>query len=244
MKTIKSFVVSVSLFLAVGSVQAESVTVSSYVTNKYLAFGTGSVLSNDAAVQSDAFMSFNNGFYAGLWSSRSLSGSWNDGSLGNELDYAIGWKGSVANEVTMNIGSCYFDEPRALTLGVGDILKTYMSVTKDCKLGSVTLGYENYLTMPGSGFHGGNLVTLGVSRSLSVSDGKFGLRASVIGVYDFGTLGTRSGFIARGTVGVDWNASKRLTVNVLGVNWFVPLTAHDKRVTNAMFTTGITFKAK
>ena len=244
MKTIKSLVVSVSLFLVALSVQAESVTVSSYVTDKYLGFSTGNVLSDNAAVQTEAFIGFDSGLYLDFFHSRSLSGRWNDGSLANELDYCLGWSGKIGKGLSLNVGGSYFDESKTLTLGSGDIVKSWINVSKESKLATVSLGYENFTTMPNSGFHGGNMVTLGISRSLTVCEGKIRLKASALGVYDFGTLGSRQGLIARGTVGVDWNASKRVTVNVLGVNWFVPITPHDKRVTNAMFTTGITFKAK
>src|SRR4051812_47181458 len=99
-----------------------SVIVGTSVTSKYLAPGTGSTLSKDPAVQSDVFVAFPNGAYVDLWNSRSLRGSWDDGSFGNELDYGIGWKGKVAEGVSLNTMAAYFDEPKALHLGKGDIL--------------------------------------------------------------------------------------------------------------------------
>lgn len=219
-----------------------SITMSSYAANKYLAFGTGSVLTKDSVAQTDLFVSFKSGLYVDLWNSRSLTGKWNDGSFGNEVDYGAGWKGSVAKSLILNVGVTYFDEPRAFTLGAGDILYPHAFLTKEFRLLSVTVGYEDYIAMPGSGFKGGSLVSLGASWSRSF--GKASLHASFTGVYDTGTIGTSHGFIARGCAGADWSQNDRLTLNVLGVNWFVPVTPHDKRVSNAMVFTGLTFKIK
>lgn len=236
-----------ALFASKVSAQGQSgpsVTVGTSVTDKYLAAGTGSMLSRDPAVQSDLFVMFHNGVYVDLWNSRSLRGSWDNGSFGNEVDYAVGWKGKVAEDVSLNAMVCYFDEPKAFSLGKGDILYTKAFLTKSFKPLSVALGYENYVVIPGSGFRGGNLVSLGASQGWSVREGKVALRASAAAVYDFGTLGTDRGIILRGTVGVDWKTTKSLTVNLIGVNWFVPVTAHDKRSTDVAFSTGVTWNIK
>ena len=222
--------------------QWPSVTVSSLVADKYIAFGTGSLLSKDPAVQSDVNISFKNGLYIDLWNSRSLKGSWNDDSFGNEVDYQVGWRGAVATNLSLDIGVTYFDEPKAFTFGAGDILYTHAFLTKDFKYLSATMGYENYTAMPDSGFNGGNLLSLGVSKHGSFCKDKISLHASVTGVYDTGTIGTRSGLIFRGGAGADWNISKRLTLNVLGVNWYAPLTPHDKRVAQVVFSSGFTLR--
>ncbi|HEY0907770.1 MAG TPA: hypothetical protein VGE35_00290 [Candidatus Paceibacterota bacterium] len=221
-----------------------SVTVGTLITNKYLASGTGSTLSRDPALQSDLFVMFPNGFYVDLWNSRSLRGSWDDGSLGNEVDYSVGWKGAVAEGASLNVATSYFDEPRAFDLGKGDILYTRAFLTKGFKLLPVTIGYENYVAMPSSGFRGGSLVSLGSGKSWSGIESKISARVSAAAVYDFGTLGTSSGVIFRGGAGIDWKASKRLTVNLIGANWFVPVTPRDKRSSDVAFSTGVTWSVK
>lgn len=222
--------------------QWPSVTASSMVTSKYLGFGTGNVLSKDPAVQSDLFISWKNGLYLDLWNSRGLKGTWNDSSLGNEVDYKIGWKGQVAEKLTLNVAVTYFDEPSVGTFGAGDILYTYAYLTKEFKHLSVTAGYENFTTMPESGFHGGNLFNLGVSKSQSLCKDRLNLQASAALVYDTGTLGSHEGLIARGNVAANWNITKRLTFNVIGVNWYAPITAHDKRTADTVLYSGLTFK--
>jgi len=234
------------LFLSLTAQAQESqwpnVTISSLVANKYIAFGTGSLLSKDPVVQSDANILFKNGLYIDLWNSRSLVGSWDDGSFGNEVDYQVGWRGAVATNLSFDIGVTYFDEPKAFTFGPGDILYSHAFLTRGFKHLSVTAGYENYTAMPGSGFRGGNLLSLGVSKHQSFCKDKVGLHASVTGVYDTGTIGTHPGFILRGGAGADWNITKKLTLNVLGVNWYVPLTPHDKRVADVVFSCGFTLR--
>lgn len=240
-------ITAAALFTSKASAQGSSgpsVTVGTSVTDKYLASGTGSTLSKDPAVQSDLFVMFPSGAYVDLWNSRSLRGSWDDGSFGNEVDYSVGWKGKMAEGVSLNAMLSYFDEPKAFSLGKGDILYSKAFLTKSFKPLSVTLGYENYVVMPGSGFHGGNLVSLGTSKGWSVCEDKVALHASAAAVYDFGTLGTSQGVILRGSIGADWKATKSLTVNLIGVNWFIPITPHDKRSTDAAFSMGVTWNIK
>ncbi len=249
MKTSTLSVITVTLLLLGAHIQAEesvwpSVTVSSLVANQYLGFGTGNSLSKDPALQTDLLFSFKNGLYVDLWNSRSLNGSWNDGNLGNEVDYGVGWKGDIAPHLNLNVGITYFDEPKALTFGAGDIIYPHIFLTRDFKWLSVIAGYENYTTMPGSGFKGGNLFSLGISKYQLFCKDRIAVHASVAGVYDMGTLGSSEGFILRGNVGSDWNMTKRLTFNVLGVNWYTPITAHDRRVTDAVVYSGLTLRLR
>jgi hypothetical protein len=248
MKSINTLVILIAVILSSSFiVRAQgdwcpTITISSLVADKYIAFGTGSVLSKDPVAQSDVNILFKNGLYLDLWNSRSLKGSWNDGSFGNEVDYQVGWRHEVAPNWSLDIGETCFDEPKAFTIGAGDILYTHAFLTRDFKHLSVTAGYENYVTLPGSGYQGGNLISLGMSKSLSLCDGKIGLHASAVGVYDTGTLGTKSGFITRSGAGADWNIAKHFTLNVLGVSWYVPVTPHDKRTADAAIYTGFTLR--
>lgn len=215
-----------------------NVTLSSLVANKYLQPGTGDVLHNRPVIQTDLLLSFKNGLYLDLWNSRSLQGKWNDGNLGNEIDYGLGWDG-VVKGLAAHIGFSYYDEPKAFTLGSGDIFYTELRLGKELKWLSVTAGYQNYATMPDSGFQGGHLISIGASRAQSLYGDKVVFNASFAGVYDTGTLGTLAGFMLRGNAGVNWNISKCFTFNVVSVNYYVPLT---RRATDAMVMSGLTFR--
>lgn len=245
-RTLKMSVIIVTLFLSAAvrlCAEAEtnkwpSITLSSAVANKYLQPGTGDTVHNRPVVQTDLLVTFKNGLYLDLWNSRSLQGKWDDGSLGNEVDYGLGWDGTVEG-LTAHIGFVYYDEPKAFTLGAGDIFYTELRLGKEFKWLSVTAGYQSYTTMPDSGFQGGHLVSLGVSRTQSLYGDKVSLNASFAGVYDTGTLGTLAGFMFRGNAGINWNINKHFTLNAVSVNYYVPLT---RRLADAMVMSGLTYR--
>lgn len=237
----KHIVSLVTALLVLNRIEAEenqpkpvSITLSSVVANKYLFSGTGGVLSEDPVVQTDLFFSHKSGVYLDLWASRSLKGKWDDGSLGNEVDLGIGWNGTIKG-LTAHIGVTYFDEPKAFTLGAGDIIYSHARLGKDFKHLSLTLGYENLVTMPESGFQGGNLFSLTASKSIPFWKDLMNVSASLAGVYDTGTLGSNTGFFLRGSAGVNWNITKRLTANLVSVNYFI------RRKSDAMVSTGLTW---
>ena len=238
--------VIVLLFLSVG-VQAQenhspTVSVSSYVANRYLGFGTGSVFSKDPVAQSDVLVSFSDGVYVDLWDSRSLKGKWNSGSLGDEINYGIGWKGFLAPGLSLNASTMYFDMPKVFSFGTGDFIYSRAFLTKDLKLLSIVAGYENYITRSKNGPLSRNLWSFGVSKRLSFNS--FSLRTSALMINDGGTAGTDHGFFMRGRIGLDRNMNEHSVLNIIGINWYKPLTIHDKRKPNAMVYTGITFNSK
>ncbi len=240
------FLALIASAVSITSVRAEekswpTITLSSYVANQYLGFETGNPLSSDPVIQSDIFVSFANGIYADLAVSRSLKGSWDDGSFGNEVDYAVGWKGQITENLSLKVGITYFDEPKALSLGRGDILHPVVYLTRSFTNFAVTAGYENFTPLPGSGFEGGHLFSMGVSTSKNFCQEKVGTHASALLVYDTGTIGSGRGFFWRGNLGLDWHANKHLTVNVFGMNWYVPMMS-DKRSTDAMIWSGVSYK--
>ena len=214
--------------------QPVSVTLSSVVANKYLFSASGLELSRDPVVQTDLYVNFRNGIYADLWASRSLKGKWDDGGLGNEIDYGIGWNGTIKG-LTAHIGVTYFDEPKSFAFGAGDILYSHVRIGNDFKHLSLTLGYENLTPLPDSGFQGGNIVSLTASKTFPLWNDKVTLPASLSAVYDSGTAGSERGLFIKGTAGVNWNATKQLTVNLLSVSYFI------REKSDAMFGTGVTW---
>lgn len=238
----KYIVTLITALLALNRTEAEennqpkpvSITLSSVVADKFLFSATGMELSGEPVVQTDLFFAHKSGVYIDLWASRSLKGKWDDGSLGNEVDYGVGWNGTIKGLIA-HIGVTYFDEPIAFTLGAGDILYSHARLGKDFKHLSLTLGYENLTTMPDSGFQGGHLFNFTASKSVSFWNDRLAVSASLAGVYDTGTLGSESGFLLRGTAGVNWNITKRLVANVVSVNYFI------RRKSDAMVSTGFTF---
>jgi hypothetical protein len=64
------------------------------VYNQYLAFGSAAVLHENPVSQASLRATFKNGIFVELWHSVSLDDFYGD-SLGNELDFILGWNGSI-----------------------------------------------------------------------------------------------------------------------------------------------------
>jgi hypothetical protein len=237
----------VSLFSAISIVASLSasptVIAKSMLVSKYLAFGSGSVLFDKPAVQTNLFVGFENGWSVDLWNSKSFT-KWNK-DFGSEVDYGIAWDGKIGDQLTANVGVIYFDEPKVFTLGAGDIVYSHASLTRVYGERKneirVTLGFENYVTMPHSGFQGGNLYSLGASRTYSLGE-KVSLTNSLTSVYDDGGFGFDSGWLLRGILSLDWKISERMTLALPQVSYYIPLTVHDSRKTDAVFSGGLAYR--
>ena len=216
-----------------------AVTLSSTFASKYLAFGSGAVLYDKPVLQSDLFVEFKNGLYVDLWHSTGFDDAWNN-NLGDEVDYGVGWNGSIKN-FSISLGCTYFDEPNVFTLGGDDILYTKAFISRQYKHVGVTVGYENYTTMPDSGFQGGNLYSAGFNKSIPLIKDRLTLNNSIAAVYDDGGFGYDDGFLLRGNIGLSLTVSKHLTLNVSSVNYYIPLSVHDARKTDAVVFVGFKY---
>ncbi len=216
-----------------------SVTLTTTAADKYLAFGNGIPLYENPVIQSDIFAIWKNGLYAVIWNSTGFDSKWNN-NLGDEVDYGVGWTHDFFG-LNLNIGSTYFDEPKVFTLGAGDILYNHARITKDFKHLSVFVGFENYITMPNSGFEGGNLVSLGATKALTFWNGHASFNNSLAIVYDDGIAGYDNGFLLRGTTGLGWNLTKRLVLNLPSINYYVPFTPDGRKI-DAVFMVSLSCK--
>lgn len=205
------------------------------LADRYLGLNGGQ-LSGDPVLQSYTKAEFDNGAYAKVCFSKSLKGSWNDGSLGNEVDYGIGWSGTVSGKVSLNVSATYWDEPRAGTFGKGDILYLKAVCTRSFKNFSVFTTHEQFVPMRGSGFRGGSLTGLGGSISRSFG-GTWSMHASATALYDIGTFGNKAGLLLRGNAGLDRTLTRRLTLNLIAVDWYAP----ERRAMRSMTYTGVTW---
>ncbi len=226
-----------------------SMTFQTAVANKYLAFGSGTVLYNKPVLHSYLNTSLNNGVYFDLWSSTPLTSGW-EKNYGTEVDLGLGWNGALSklgvtgtlSDIEMSIGTSYFDEPKLATIGAGDSLYSHFTITKKFKLLSVSAGYENYMTMPGTGIQGGNLYSIGFSKSRSIFNDRLNATTSLTAVYDDGGYGMDNGFLLRGFTEIDWNITKRLTLVLPQLFYYVPLTVNDSRELDVMVYGGLRYK--
>lgn len=221
--------------------------VTSVYATKYLAFAAGVPLYDGPVVQSSLLVNFNNGLYGGLWSSVPTTTGWNE-NLGSEFDFIAGWSGPLStfgfsgllSNVVVDVGLTYFDEPGVFTLGSGDIFNSHISLSRDVGPVNLRLSYENYTTTPGSGFEGGNVVTLAAAKTFHVAS-FLDLSSSVGVAYDDGRFtGTDSGFLFRGSVEADWKIGRYTTLVLPQINWYVP-TMHDVREPDAVIFLGVKF---
>lgn len=225
-----------------------SVTLRSVVASKYLAFGSGGTLYDKPAIQSDIFVSFRNGFYVDLWNSTPFKG--HDNNFGWEQDLGIGWAGPLstfdlkgfASDMTLDIGSTYFDEPGLLTIGAKDILYNHVKLSKAFKWVTVFGNFENYIAMPGSPYHGGNLYSIGASKGTSFFKDRVSASTSLALTYDDGGFGMDKGFLLRGSAELDWKLTKHLTMILPQVNYYAPLTVRDSRSLDAVVFGGFSYR--
>ena len=229
-----------------GSPWTPSVTFRTTVSERYPSFGSGSILYDKWVIQSDLCTSFRNGVYIDLWNSTPLTTGWNK-NLGSEQDLGIGWNGNVKG-ISMSLGSTYFDEPDLGTIGKGDTLYTHLTLSKQFYCDSrwksfgVNAEFENYTTMPESGFQGGNLYSVGASKSLSFFKDRVSANTSLSLVYDDGGFGFDSGMLLRGYAGLDVKISKRVCLTPIQVLYYAPLTVRDSRELIGVLSASLSIK--
>jgi len=224
------------------------ITLSSQVANQYLAFGSGTVLYDKPVLHSDLRVNLQNGIYFDLWNSTPLNTGWGE-NYGSEVDYGVGWNGPLSklgvtgplSDLGISIGTSYFDEPKVGSFGGGDTLYSHLTVTKSFTHLSVSAEFENYLTMPETGIRGGNLYSIGASKSMSFFKDRLSATTSLAAVYDSGGYGMDKGFLLRGFAELDWNVTKKFTVIIPQLFYYIPVTVNDRQL-DAMVYVGIRYK--
>jgi len=225
-------VLGMIMVLAVQVLAAPSASFSTGFANKYIAFGSGSELYGKAVNQTDFNVAFENGVYVDLWGSKALNaGSWGS-NFGDEVDYGIGWAGKIGNGFSLNAGVTYFDEPMAGTFGECDVWYTHVKVSHDLELNGLGTfnafgAYENYTTMPGTSYEGGNIWSVGLSKTQSYKD--LSVNASEVLIYDEGAFGNDRGLLAKFGLELDWKVTKHVTLVAPSVTFYVPVTVSDSR---------------
>lgn len=212
--------------LVIGSVSASfaapSVTVSEMVKSRYMG-GNGVYFSDGPVIQSDLFMSFDNGAWVDLWNSQDL-GSEEVGSYANEIDIGAGWAGKIGQSgLSLNAGIYYWDTAKVLSLADGDIWQAFAQVSgAPVVIENITIvPYAKVETLRDNG--NGDLVNFESKYHLggSVVTEKIDSRVSFSGncdiVYDPGIFGVDPGFF----LGYDFNVNVEITKSIT----LVPISA-------------------
>ena len=223
--------------------ETPSVSFRSVIADKYI-LSNGEETYNKPVIQSDLYIGFENGFFIDLWNSAPFEGYGQN--LGTEQDYGIGWEGPLSKfgfgkKTIVSVGVTYCNEPKMTEFGMEDMVYSYV------KLSQTTAGfnfygmYESNIPMPKSSYHGGSLLSVGVSRKDSLLD-KLDIDVSFAPVYDSGNFGLNSGLFLKGGVGFNWLLEKNLTMILPQVNYYVPLTMHDSRSSAKTVAGGLSYQ--
>lgn len=108
MKKITKLSISTFTFLLAGYVNASELSSTVSFTNDYRYHGV-SQTAGDAALQGSIDLSFDSGFYAGIWGSNVDLGSDIDANL--EIDYYVGYANSINEDLTYDATLLYFQYP-------------------------------------------------------------------------------------------------------------------------------------
>lgn len=215
-----------------------SVSFRSVVGDKYVCFGSGSLLYNKPVIQSDLFISFNDGLYVDLWDSKSLNSSWEN--YGNEIDYGLGWSGKIYG-FGLDVGVFYYDEPSGLTFDEKDSWNSHIKISRDLRVCTVYGSLDNYMVMPDSEVEGGNLCTLGAQKALEVNK-LLSAKTYASVAYDDGAYCGDNGLIFHTGGELDWRITKKLTLIVPEVKVYVPLTVQDARENEIVLYSGFSYQ--
>lgn len=209
------------------------------VGNKYLTFGSGSVLSEEKTAQTSINAEWENGFFVNLWLSRPLNRHVAKSDFANENDYGIGWNGE-RDYWKVGASLTYFDEPRLGKLGANDIW--YTSLTASHRMGDVDLdaNYDTYTPNRNSSFEGGHLVAVGISKKMEFAERISASWFSKI-AYDDGGFGFAKGFLFNYGGEVSWKVNKTFSVIAPRFEGFVPF-MHDARKNDIMAWVGISWR--
>lgn len=249
----KLLLISVFAVLSCGVVFAgedwkPSATLRSDMVSKYLSFSTGTPLSDRPAVQTDLCFPLPAGFRVGFWNSTGLDG--NDPScLGNECDYYAGWTGSFG-KFGVDVSFYYFDEPKLLRLGSGDLLNPNIELNYSFKNGITPfVKWVGYVSMPDSGFDGGNVFQLGVryvfdEKSVVKLPSYVSVPVQSVFSWDDGVVFNKPGVLWKGTVEANWHVTKWLDINAPCLAVYAPITVENMNPhgTDIVAYAGVTVK--
>ena len=220
--------------------EVPSIALRSVTANKFM-FSNGGVGYGKSVIQTDLNVSFKSGIYFDLWNS--LPFKKNKEELGTELDYNMGWTGSIGGKTSIDVGVTYCDAPKMGRVGGGnDVFYSYLKIIQSVGEFSIYGAAENNSVTPGSSFRGGSMLSVGISRSDSYLDKDLNIDMSLEPVYDSGYFGLSEGTLVRGKIGFNWNVEKNLIVIFPQVNYYVPLKVHDSRTSDTAITSGFVYQ--
>lgn len=216
------------------------ITIRSMFGTQFLDPGTGYVVYDKPVVQSDLEIGLPLGFRANILNSKSLNGGWGE-TLGDEMDYTVGWRGGVVKNLDLDVSVTFLDELHLFQMGEDDIFYSRLHLLylkNDWKFSGI---WENYTAVSSGHLTGGNLVGLGVAREFALIDEWLILEAETATLYNTGAL-HREGFFERGMVGLFWEISEGLTVIAPRVDFYIPFQNDHHQENDAVVFAGLKYQ--
>lgn len=202
-------------------------TVAPRVSSQFVNY-SGIVLHDRPVLQTSLTAATPSGVYANLFHSVGLD----DGDLssngGDEIDYTVGWSGTMVEKVTLDANVAYFDIHDIFHMPQGDIVVPHVALGRVWELGDHTLKprIQEWGFVPAYGDSGAatSLTGLGLKHEWRIRDW-LALTQEADAKYDDGRFPeTDSGFLADYSIGLSWPIWKHITLEAPGFRVVVPLT--------------------
>jgi hypothetical protein len=196
-----SRIVAFALLLAVGLTVNASAQTYSFTTKFFDTYrgANGGLFYDGPVIQSDLFISFQNGLYGDLWVSRGGKARWMD-EFDSEVDYNAGW----ANDI-LDLGVMYID---VSTLAASDVFQLYTKLSTREFQGGLQGRFvvEHYLAMSGNDPARGTITRLHLMQNVVVGHGSLGWKLGAF--YDTGAFGFAEGTVGEGEISLLYNMGR------------------------------------
>jgi len=242
LKTLLKAVLAVAIVTAVAvSVNADpSLNLSTMVKSGYLG-GNGNMFSRDPVIQSDLFVTFENGVWLDIWNSEGLTSDLDDG-YDDEIDVGAGWAGAIGGGMSLNAGINYFNVYSITKLDKSDLVQLFAEVTaSDLTVdlfGAKMTPYVRVETLKDMGNDSVNfesVTSIGEKIAVSVTD-KVGIAAKVSLSYDPGIFGVEPGLRGAAEGQVNLKVSDKLTLTPI---WAKAVNEFETHTINYVLGTGL-----
>jgi hypothetical protein len=207
---------------------------------QFLDPGTGYVIYDKPVIQSDLEIGLPFGFRANVLNSKSLNGGWGE-TLGDEMDYTIGWRGGIVRNLNLDVSVTFLDELHLFQMGEDDIFYSRFHLSYTHNDWSFSGIWENYSTYSDGHLTGGDLLGFGVTKEFALVGEWLILEAETATLYNTEAL-HREGFFQRGMLALGWEIAEGLTMIAPRVDFYIPFENHHHKVNDAVVFAGLKYQ--
>lgn len=206
----------------------------------------GAVNHDQPVLQSDLFISLPLGFYFDFWHSMGLDETGLSTDFGDEINYTLGWGGTL-NGFGFDLGFSYLDFIDLFKMPKGDVLRPYAEINKEFKITEKNI-LTPYARWDGSFPASGNSpekdqwFSLGLKHVWQINE-TAELKQKLFTLYDTGALGFAKAVIGQYNIGLGWNVTKSVTLDLPNFKISTPLTpVNDGRKTEFVIGAGLSLR--